>query len=52
MMKIVPEQTENVVDLDRYREARVRDGTWPPSDFDTHEYWRSRRRDLLKDIRK
>jgi hypothetical protein len=33
-----------LIDLDRYRDKRVKDGSWPPTELDdVVEYWRSRR---------
>jgi hypothetical protein len=41
-----------VVDLDAYRKKREAEGSWPPSDFDTHQYWKAQRRALLRNDQK
>lgn len=33
------EDKDNVVDLDTYRNRRIADGTWPPSDEEARRYW-------------
>ena len=36
--------SDNLIDLDLYREERVKDGSWPPTELDdVVGYWRSRR---------
>lgn len=43
--------SSNVVDMDRYRNARIADGSWPPysgsdalQSIEYRSYWMSRRR--------
>jgi hypothetical protein len=45
-----PKESEGVLlDLDKYREQRIKDGTWPPSSEDTKAFWKEYRRKREKD---
>ena len=38
------QKKRDVIDLDEYRRQREDEGTWPPADNDTVEYWREQKR--------
>lgn len=41
---------KGAVSLETYREQRIKEGTWPPSDKDQREYWERQWADVL-DVR-
>lgn len=36
----------SVLELATYRERRIKEGSWPPSDEDQKKYWEGRMKDL------
>ena len=34
---------DNIIDMDEYRNRRIKEGTWPPDDTKVREYWLGRR---------